>query len=198
MSSSDGTIEEARAKNTVDRRTFLNTLRRLRVSLTSETFWQGVGVLLIDRVTKQAVRAEVFSGIGFYARPHGAANTEMIVGYEGGAENPYVLATRDEDTRKRVAKIDKDETMAFNTLAVMHIVKAGQVLAYLAGHLADAVGLAKASELNNLRAFVMQQFSAPGHTHGVSGAVTNSVVPVVAPVAAPVSAYPGTTVLKGQ
>lgn len=198
MSSSDGTIEEARAKNTVDRRTWLNTLRRLRVSLTSETFWQGVGVLLMDRVTKQAVRAEVFSGIGFYSRPHGAANTEMIVGYEGGAENPYVIATRDEDTRKRVAKIDKDETMAFNTLAVMHIVKAGQVLAYLAGHVADAVGLAKASELNNLRAFVMQQFSAPGHTHGVSGAVTNSVAPVVVPVVAPATAYPGTTVLKGQ
>lgn len=198
MSSSDGTIEEARAKNTVDRRTWLNTLRRMRVSLTSETFWQGVGVLLMDRVTKQAVRAEVFSGIGFYSRPHGAANTEMIVGYEGGAENPYVIATRDEDTRKRVAKIDKDETMAFNTLAVMHIVKAGQVLAYLAGHLADAVGLAKASELNNLRAFVMQQFSGPGHTHGVSGAVTNSVAPVVVPVVAPASAYPGTTVLKGQ
>jgi len=65
---------------------------------------------------------------------------------------------------------------------------------------ADAVGLAKASELNDLRAFVVQQFSAPGHTHTLvsGGTVTTGVAPVVLPVPAPATAYPGTVVLKGQ
>ena len=58
--------------------------------------------------------------------------------------------------------------------------------------------LAFASEVNNLRAFVMQQFSGAGHVHGVSGAATNSTAPVITPVVAPATAYPGTAVLRGQ
>jgi hypothetical protein len=58
--------------------------------------------------------------------------------------------------------------------------------------------LAKASELNDLRAFVMQQFSGAGHVHGVSGASTNATTPVVTPVEPPTASYPGTSVLKGK
>jgi hypothetical protein len=197
-SDSDSTVEEARAKNTTDRRTFLNVIRRMKISLTSETFWQGVGVLLLDRQTKQTTRAEVFPGIGFFSRPHPAANAEEIVAYESGAENPYVVATRDEGTRRKVAKLDQDETAMFNTKAIFHATKAGNLLAYLAGHIADAVGLAKTSELNDLRAFVAQQFSGAGHVHAVSGSATTAVTPVILPVPIPSSDYTGTTVLKAQ
>lgn len=199
MSSSNSTIEETRNHNSVDRRNAIGVIRRMTVRVTSKPFWQVVGALLLDGVTREVRESEVFSGVGFYARPKQGSNVDAIIGYEDGAQNPYIIATRDEGTRRKVAKdCAQDETMAFNTQALLHITKAGKVLAYLAGHLADAVGLAKASELNNLRAFVVQQFSAPGHTHGVSGAVTDSVVPVVLPVVAPTTAYPGTTVLKGQ
>lgn len=198
MSSSDGTIEDVRAQTTTDRRNTIGMIRRMAVKLTRRPFWQVAGLLLLDRSTKEALNAEVFSGIGFYARPKEGANAEAILGFPGGPENPCIIGTRDEDVRKRVANIDADETAAFNSQAVLRITKAGKILAYLAGQVADAVGLAKASELNNLRAFVMQQFSGAGHGHAVSGAATTTTVPIVAPVAAPATPYPGTDVLKGQ
>jgi hypothetical protein len=58
--------------------------------------------------------------------------------------------------------------------------------------------LAFADELNDLRAFTMQQFSGAGHGHGVSGAATNSTLPIVTPVDAPTTAYPGSQVLEGK
>lgn len=203
MSSSDSTTEDFRAQNTVDRRNTIGMLRRMAITVTSGGFWQSVGVLLADGVTKETVDAPVFSGVGFTARPKQGSNAEDIIGYVGGSENPCIIATRDEDLRRRVfpknAPLGQDETAAFNTLAVLHI-KAGAILAYLVGQIANAVGLAKASEVNNLRAFVVQQFSAPGHTHTLvsGGTVTTGVVPVVLPVVVPATEYPGTTVLKGQ
>lgn len=198
MSKSDTTTEEARADTSKDRRDTIGMLARMAVRVTSGPFWQAVGVLLQDGVTKEAVEAEIYPGIGHYARPKQGANAESIVGYVGGPENPAIIATRDEDTRKRVAKIDQDETATFNTLALMHITKAGKILAYLAGHIADAVGLAKASELNNLRAFTVQQFAGAGHVHATPSGPTTATTPVVAPVATPTTDYPGTVVLKGQ
>lgn len=195
MSRSDDTIEETRAQGSVDRRHMLGMLRRMTLRVTSTGFWQVAGALLSDGVTREARLAEVFSGIGFYSRPKPGANAESVVGFVGGAENPCIIATREEDTRKRVAAIDQDETATFNTKAILHITKAGKVLAYLAGHVADAVGLAKASELNDLRAFVAAQFTDAGHVHGVSGASTNSTAPVGVP---PSTDYPGTSVLNGQ
>lgn len=197
MSRTDDTTADRRAQVSKANRDNLNMLRRMVVRVTSKPFWQAVGVLLLDGATRETVAAEVFSNIGFYSRPKSGANAEAVVANLGGAaENGVIIATRDEDTRKRVAQLDQDETMAYNTLAGVKMTKAGKIFA--CAHGGTPVELALASELNNLRAFVMQQFSAPGHTHGVSGAVTNSVVPVVAPVAAPATAYPGTDVLKGQ
>lgn len=203
MSSSNSTTEETRNHNSVDRRNTISVIRRMTVRVTSKPFWQAVGALLLDGVTREVRDSEVFSGVGFYARPKQGSNVDAILAFEDGAQNPYIIATRDEGLRRRVfpknAPLGQDETAAFNTQAVMHI-KAGTILAYLVGQIASAVGLAKASELNNLRAFVVQQFSAPGHTHTLvsGGTVTTGVVPVVLPVAAPATAYPGTTVLKGQ
>jgi hypothetical protein len=199
MSSSDATIADVRAQNTVDRRNMIGMLRLMAIRVTSKPFWQGVGVRLVDGVTKETRAAPVFSGIGFYSRPRPGANAEGIMAHVGGPENPCWIATRDEDLRNRAfpksAPLDQDETAAFNAQAVMHITKAGKILAYLVGHLADAVGLAKTSELNDLRAFVHAQFSGVGHGHPAPGGATTGTTPVGV---APATDYPGTTVLKGQ
>lgn len=198
MSNSNNTVEQTRAEAAKPYRDAISMVRRMTIRVTSGAFWQVVGGLLIDQLTTEQHQAESFSGIGFYARPKSGANTDALVGFAGGAENPIIVATRDEATRKRVAKIGPDETAAFNTQSILHITKAGKILAYLAGHVADAVGLAKVSELNNLRAFVMQQFAPAGHTHAVAGASTTVVTAIVTPVTAPATDYDGTEVLKGQ
>lgn len=123
MSSSDITTEESRALSSTDRRNTIGMLRLMVIRVTSKSFWQGVGVLLIDGVTKEVRAAPVFSGIGFYARPKQGSNAEGVMASVGGPENPVWIATRDEDTRKRVAVIDQDETMTFNTGACLHIKK---------------------------------------------------------------------------
>lgn len=198
MSNTDSTTEGVRSEGAVQARNVRSVVRRMAVRVTSGPFWQGVGALLLDGITKEVREAEVFSGVGFYARPPAGANAEGVLVYEDGAENPYMVGTRDESTRRKVfpknAPLGQDETAAFNSSAVLHI-KAGKVLAYLVGHIADAVGLAKTSELNNLRAFVAAQFSGPGHTHAVTGGATTTTVPVGS---VPAVDYVGTTVLKGQ
>lgn len=196
MSRTDDTTADHRAQVGKANRDNLNMLRRMVVRVTSKPFWQAVGVLLLDGVTRETAQAEVFSGIGFYSRPKAGANAEAVIANLGGAvENGVIVATRDEDTRKRVAQIEQDETMAYNTTAVLHITKASKVLAYLAGHIADAVGLAKVSELNDLRAFVAAQFSGVGHSHAAPGGATTGTTPVGS---VPSTNYVGTTVLKGQ
>lgn len=188
----DDTTREWREQISTDRRTWTGMIRRMAITLTNGAFWQVVGHLLIDGKTKETREAEVFSGIGFYARPKARANAEALVVFPGGAANPVVVGTRDEDVRKKVANIDQDEAAAYNTVAVLHITKGAQIHARTPG--GTAVELAKVSELNDLRAFVAAQFSGAGHAHGVSGAATNSTVPV----GIPPTAYAGTDVLKGQ
>lgn len=202
MSHTDESTASLRDRTSPAARDALGMIRRMAITLTDGAFWQVVGHLLFDGVTREPKQVEPYTGVGFYSRPAPGSNAEAIVVHVGGAQNPAIVATRDEDLRKKVfpssAPMGQDEAAAFNTQAVMHV-KAGKVLTYLVGHIADAVGLAKASELNNLRAFVMQQFSGtPGHTHAVSGAATTTTVPVITPVVAPVTSYPGTTVLHGE
>lgn len=204
MSTTDDSIADRRDQTSPGARDVLGMVRHMAVTLTDGAFWQVVGHLLIDNRTREAKPAEPFSGVGFYSRPAPGANVEAIVVHAGGAQNPKIVATRDEDLRRRVfptsAPMAQDEAAAFNTKAMMYITSASKVIACLVGHAASAAGLAKTSELNNLRAFVMQQFSVPGHTHTLvsGGTVTTGVAPVVLPVVAPAAAYPGTTVLQGE
>lgn len=179
-------------------------VRRMAVTVTSATFWQVVGHLLLDSKTRETLDAEVFSGGGFYWRPKAGANTEAIVAFPGGPENPAIVALRDEDLRKKMAQLAQDEAAMVNTQAGVYITHDGFVEARQDG--GTGVGLAKLSELNDLRTeygklldFVNLQFSGTGHVHGVSGAVTNSVAPV--PPAPPTHApapYAGTQVLLGE
>lgn len=194
MSSSDSTIEETRAENSVDRRNALGMLGRMAVRVTSGPFWQGVGALVFGIPEKR--QGEVFSGVGFYSRPAPGVNAEAIFGYPYGPENPVIIATRDEDTRKRVAKINQDETIAYNTVAALLVDKDGHIHAKL--HNGTTKRLAFADDLNNLRGFVKQQFFGAGHVHQVTGAATTATTPVVVPVPLPATDYDGTDVLRGQ
>jgi hypothetical protein len=202
MSTTDGSTKEWRDLLAPLQRGLLGMVRRMAVKLSSGVAWQVAGHLLMNSSSREAVLSEVFSGVGFYGRPKAGHRAEAIVLFAGGeAANPVIVATRDEDSRAAVAgKVDEDETAVFNSQAILHVTKAGKVMAYLAGHIADAVGLAKASELNNLRAFVLQQFPAAGvgHVHATPSGPTTSTTAVVVPVGSPSSAYPGTDVLKGQ
>lgn len=137
MSTSNDTVDEARHQTSTENRNALGMLRRMAITVTRRPFWQAVGVLLLDGVTREAPNAEVFSGIGFYSRPAPGVRAEAIIGHVGGPENPVILATRDEDTRRRVAQLDQDETAIYNTLATVVVKKTGTVEIRLAAGVAQ-------------------------------------------------------------
>lgn len=183
------TREQIGSKN----RSVLGMLRRMVVSVTSGTIWQVVGLTLLDGITKETQPVEVFSGIGFYSRPSPGANTEAIVGHVGGRENPAIIALRDEDTRRKIAKIEQNETAMYNTLAILLVDKDGHMHARFPN--GTTKRLAFVDDLNALRGFVAAQFSGAGHVHAAPGGPTTSTVPVGAP---PSTSYDGTEVLRSQ
>lgn len=193
MSRSDDTIADNREQIGTKNRDVLGMIRRMRIGVTGKTFWQAVGLLLLDGVTRETLPVEVFPGIGFFARPAVGANAECIVAHAGGRSNPAIVATRDEGTRRKMAAIDNDETAMFNTLVGVYATKGGKIEARTAA--GPAVELAKASELNDLRAFVADQFSAIGHSHASPAGPTTSTVAIGT---VPTTDYPGTEVLKGE
>lgn len=115
--STDNTSQESRAETSTLRREIKGAIRRMAVTLTSGTFWQVAGHLLLDPTKRETREAEVFSGIGFYARPKAGHNTDALVVYPGGAANPVIVATRDEAARKTMATLAEDETAMFNSRA---------------------------------------------------------------------------------
>jgi len=196
MSSTDETIDERRGRTSPRQREIAGVLRRMELRVTDGAMWQVIGHLLLDSKTKESLEVEPFINVGFYARPPVGTNAEAIVGFIAGYQSPVILGTRDEDTRKQVAQIAQDEAIAYNTKAVLHIDKDGNIHARLAN--GTTRKLAFADEVNNLRAFTMQQFSGVGHGHPAPGGATTGTVPIVTPVSAPATAYLGTSVLKGQ
>lgn len=114
--STDDTTWERRAALSGDARAAAGMIRRMALTLTSEVTWQVTGHELLDG-KPETRQAEVFSGIGFFSRPRPGSNAEAILGFVGGSSNPVVVATRDEDTRKRMATIQQDETVVFNSVA---------------------------------------------------------------------------------
>lgn len=190
----DETIQDRRHRTSTETRDTRGMIRWVAIKLTSDPEWQVVGHRLFDGRTKETSHPFNFSGIGFYARPKAGRNVEGIMAHIGGAQNPVLIATRDEDTRNQVAKIAEDETIMFNTVVMATCKSSGECWICPPG--GTPRKLAFADELNDLRAFVLQQFTPPGHTHTVSGSVTTAVVPVLAPVLAPAVPYPGTVTLK--
>ncbi len=119
MSSTDDTTRDWRDSIGSDRRLDLGRVRRMAVKLTSGAFWQAVGHLLLDSRTRETVSAEVFGAIGFHSRPAAGANAEVVVVFPGGAANPVIVATRDEDLRRAMGDLDQDQTAMFNRIVTV-------------------------------------------------------------------------------
>lgn len=74
-------------------------VRRMAIKVTSRVLWQLAGHKL-DATYQETVNAEVFSGVGFYARPRTSSRAEAILSRIGDAAHSVIVATRDEDLRK--------------------------------------------------------------------------------------------------
>jgi hypothetical protein len=189
-SSTDNTTKEWRDETSPERRGMMGSVRYMAVKLTEGATWQVLGHLLPDAKTPEARQAQHFSGIGFFARPAAGANAEAVVVFPGGASNPIIVATRDEDARKAIAELPQNSTAMFNRLTIVIIKPDGTVEIRASGGTASP--LATKADIDALKAW------AASHTHVVAGitaggaAVTSATPLPVAPVAA------GTTVLKAQ
>ena len=140
-----------------DTRGVLGKVRRFALG-TTRTLWQVLGHLLLDG-RRESRDAEVFSGIGFYARPRATDRAEAIVVFTGeNAASPVVVATRNEDTRSAVAGgLAEDESAMFNSAAIVVVKANGTVEVRLAGGV--AVALATLADVQAIRS------ALDGHSH---------------------------------
>lgn len=159
-------------------------VRRLAVAVTSRVLWQLTGVRSLDGTT-ETIAAEVFPGVGFFARPRTSGGApEAILVNVGGATAPAVVATRDEKTRAEVAPLAADESAMFNSEAIVHVKANGEIHARSAG--GSAVALATKADIDALRTW------AAAHLHNDPSSGVTSTPTVAPPTAA------GTSVLKGE
>jgi phage gp45-like len=101
-------------------------IRRFVVTLTDSARWQIAGVLMPDG--REAHRAEVFSGVGFYSRPPADVQTEAVVVMSGDASNQLVVAVRDEKTRAAVVgDLKADESAIYNSVALVYVKADGTI-----------------------------------------------------------------------
>lgn len=188
MSSSDNTTKEWREENAPERRRHDGMIRRMPVRLTGSVKWSLDGHRLIDG-SRERRDAEVFGGIGFHSRPAAGANAEAIVLFVGdGAENPVIVATRDEAARAAIAQLEADSTAIFNTKAIVLIKSDGTIEIRSAG--GTAARLPTMADYEALRT----AFNA--HVHLETGASTNA--PTAVPGVVPVDAPDGTQVLMTE
>jgi hypothetical protein len=162
------------------------SIRRMAITLTAKVLWQLTGHT-IDGVV-EVLRAEPFTGIGFYSRPPATGKPEAIVANLIDADAPVVIAARDEKTRAAaVGEIEADETAVYNSLAILHFKEDGTIEARPVGG-GPAVELALKSDLDASKA-VFDVHVHPGVTVGV-GVTGATVTPFPSPV--------GTTTFKAS
>jgi phage gp45-like len=166
----------------------MSTIRRLTISLTAKALWQLVGVDNAD--TERQV--EVFSGIGFFARPPDDSNSEVIVvKVGGGSEHPVIIATRDEQTRQAfvaIASMLSDESAMYNSQVRVHC-QGGEVFV---DDGSGAVPLALKSDVDTIRS----ELNGHEHTYIPTSGVAQP--PVLTTLGPSVTAPSGTTILRGK
>ncbi|HWU86208.1 MAG TPA: hypothetical protein VN253_02990 [Kofleriaceae bacterium] len=179
-------VAQLRSRTDPFRAAVTGAIRRFAVKLTVKALWQLAGHT-IDGV-QELVRAEVFGGIGIAARPPAAGKPEAIVVMVADAENPVVIAVRDEKTRAAVAgSLAEDETACFNSLAILHFKSDGTIEARPVSG-GPPVALALKSDVTAVKT-TFDTHTHPGVTAGA--AVTGApAVPMPAPV--------GTTTFKAR
>jgi phage gp45-like len=174
--------------------------RRAVVSLTSnDGIWQALGYRGQDEAGEDAPGerfvAELFPGIGIFARPAAGAKPEAVIIHIGAEPNhPVIIATRDRDAQ---VAVNADETVLFNSQSVVLIKADGTVEVRARGGVASA--LAKKSDVDDLRTWVAAQFSSvgTGHVHATPSGPTTSTTAIAAPGTTP-PAVVGTSKLRGE
>lgn len=109
-------------------RLFKGTIRRLLVTLTSSASkWQLTGVR--SRLGGDEVyEAELFPGIGIFARPPDGGSAEAIALAIGGHKLPAIVATRDEATRRMIAsQVEAGETALYNAAGIVVLKSNGTI-----------------------------------------------------------------------
>ena len=167
-------------------RALVGLVRRLVVKLSSSGIWQVAGF----RAVKEAIQAEVFQGVGFWARPPGNVTAEAVVVNVGAeADHPLVIALRDKATQAAVADgCAADTTLAYNSSARLAILPSGAIEAR--SHSGVAVALATKADIDALRAIFDAWIVVP-----MDGGAALKVA-----ILDPVTGWnpAGTTVLKGE
>lgn len=108
------------------RRELRGLVRRMVVNLTDAGVWRVLGHALISPTDREGRDVENYPGIGFAARPP-AGLGEAIVIQVGGANNPAIVASRDEATRANVADLIADEAVMYNSTVRVHMKADGTV-----------------------------------------------------------------------
>lgn len=164
-------------------------IRRMAIKVTKRVYWQLTGHR-IGR-TVEAPEAEVFSGVGFYARPRPSSRAEAVLVRIGEAQHAVIIATRDEDLRK----LWKDEldgapdlAAMFNAATIVLIKPDNTVEIRSRGGV--AVSLAKKADLDALKAAIVAWVPVAGDGGGALKAKLLELFDDPWPV--------GTTVLKGE
>jgi hypothetical protein len=180
-------------------------VRRVVVTLTSKVSWQVKG--FDSPAGTNVFSAEIFPGIGFYARPpaKGGKVEAVVVNVGADAGTPAIVGTRDEATRAAVdaaiGGFKDDESGVFNTKSIVRVKADGTIEARSIG--GAAVALATKADVDALAAYVAKQFdAAAGHKHVVAGAATTTITTGTAALPAPTLEAPpaaaGTSKLKGE
>lgn len=160
-------------------------VRRVVTSIAgAKAIWQFTGVRQLDGST-ETFSAEVFSGVGIFARPPSDVAAEAIVVMVGDGKVPIAIAVRDEKTRQAMAgNFAPDETGLYNSQAIVHITSSGGIEAR--SKLGVALPLPTLADANALKA-------------AIAAAPTTDVSSFKAAILASLASWPvGTTKLKGE
>jgi hypothetical protein len=190
--------------NSPARREVFGAIRRMAITLTSRALWQLIGHDLPDG-RKEARPANVFSGIGFFARPKATDRAEAIVLFPGaGAGHPAIVAMRNEDARKIIeaalnagAGLAEGETVAYGAAALLHFKADGTLEARTPGGV--AVELALKTDVSKIETAIAGATITPNDGGATLKATIIAGLSTSLHGAAGTTPWPvGTTKLKGQ
>lgn len=183
-----------------------NALRRMVIAATDSFLWALDG-FEDDAGNVEREEAEVFAGIGFYARPAaGAEGPEAIVIKVGGQSgHPAVVATRDERALQAyeaaAGGVGPGEVVVFNEDAAVRLTDEGQIHASTPGGPVDQ--LATKADIDALIATVnalIAKFNEHTHTVPIVGAAgtTASTTPLPPTPADPADPASCTQILRAE
>lgn len=179
------------------RRMVAGVARRMVVRLTSGGVWQATGHLLFGGV-RETREIELWPGIGFFARPpKGGTSAEAAVVNLGGQNNPAIIATRDELTRKKVDDVVDDEAAMYNTVARLHVKADGTIEART--HAGVAIKLPTLADVTKIETAIAGATITPGDGGATLKATISAGLATSLHGAAGTTPWPvGTTKLKAE